>query len=201
MIVCMLLALPVCAADDPVPTDQLVDSTEEGQELPSGSPAPPAVDLVFPDEPIPVILAEDSAVADAQPYTITGSPYDGGLSTSSLNYFSGIMRKYAGTDYVAFRSDQYEYMLCYGDVGLRGTVFFGSGVTVVQYNSRYDTSVSVTTDDLNLNAGSQPVYSSLGGYPELEGVSAVVWSKVGCVAAAVFILLLVLAIILRARRR
>lgn len=74
-------------------------------------------------------------------------------------------------------------------------------MTVVQYNSRYDTSVSVTTDDLNLNAGSQPVYSSLGGYPELEGVSAVVWAKVGCVAAAVLILLFVLAVILRARRR
>lgn len=201
MIVCMLLAVPVCAADDPVPTDQPVDSTEEGQELPSGSPAPPAVDLVFPDEPIPVILAEDSAVADAQPYAITGKPYDGGLSTSSLNYFSGVMRKYAGTDYVAFRADQYEYILCYGNIGLRGTVFFGDAVTVVQYNSRYDTYVAVGTDDLNLDAGSEPVYSSLGGYPELEGVSIVVWAKVGCVAAAVLMLLLVLAVILRTRRR
>lgn len=201
MIVCMLLALPVCAADEPVFTEQPADSTEEGQELPSGSSAPPAVDLVLPDEPIPVIVAEDLAALDAQPYAITGKPYDGGLSTSSLNYFSGVMRKYAGIDYVAFRSDQYEYILCYGDIGLRGTVFFGDAVTVVQYNSRYDTYVAVGTDDLNLDAGSEPVYSSLGGYPELEGVSTVVWAKVGCVAAAVLMLLLVLAVILRTRRR
>ena len=182
----------------PLPSDQ--GQIDEGQELPVGSPAPSdgAIDLVLPDTPIPVVLAEDVPL-DSQPYAITGSPYDGGLSTSSLNYFSGVMRKYAGTDYVAFRSDQYEYTLCYGDISLSGTSFSAASCTVVRYSTRYNTAVSSFSDSLSLNAASQPVYSSLGAYPDLEGVSSLVWQKVTCIALSVIILFSVLFTVLRRR--
>ena len=182
----------------PLPSDQ--GQTDEGQELPVGSPAPSggAIDLVLPDTPIPVVLAEDVPL-DSQPFSITGSPYDGGLSISSLNYFSGVMRKYAGTDYVAFRSDQYEYTLCYGDISLSGTSFSSASCTVVTYSTRYNTTVSSFLDSLSLNASSQPVYSSLGSYPELEGVNSLVWQKVSCIAFAVIVLFFVLFTVLRRR--
>lgn len=207
LVACLcLFVLPVCASE-PVQSDLLEISTDEttgeGQELPEGSPAPPvSVKVQLPtDEPLPVVIQEDLPVSDSQPFFVTGSPYDGGLSTTTQNYFSGIMRKYAGTDYIAFRSDQYEYTLCYGDISLSGTVFSSSSCTVVRYTTRYDTTVSTSTESLSLNAGSQPVYSSLGSYPELEGVSQVVWTKVSCVALAVLALFLILAAFFRPRGR
>lgn len=201
-----VLCLPVCAAE-PDQSDQVAgtageETTGEGQELPEGSPAPPvSVEVQLPDEPLPVVIQEDLPVSDAQPYAVTGSPYDGGLSTTTQSYFGGIIRKYAGVDYVAFRSDQYEYTLCYGDISLSGSSFSSSSCTVVRYSTRYDTTVSTSVETLNLYVGSQPVYSSLGSYPELEGVSQVVWSKVSCVAFAVLVLFCVLSVFFRPRGR
>lgn len=187
-----LFAFPSFAASPASPPAGVI-----GVQLPDGSDA-----AATPGEaPIPVYVVEREENSSSLPFSVTGSPYDGGLSSSTLSFFSGIMRKYSGVDYVAFRSDQYEYILCYGDISLSGSVFSSSSVTVVRYSTRYDTTVSESTESFNLNAGSQPVYSSLGSYPELEGVSDVVWQKVGSVALAFFALLFILFCFFRPRSR
>lgn len=71
--------------------------------------------------------------------------YDGNISTTYITIFRDIVSKLPLTsDYVFFRSGQYEYLLVAGDLDYNGSMFTGSDLTQYilvtngNYNSNYE---------------------------------------------------------------
>ena len=121
------------------------------------------------------VVALLSGGLSATALATTYSPYNGSISTSILEYFSGILVKIPpSSHYVVFRGTQYDYYLVYGDITLSGVVFTGNGVVdVVKINTNtgYNTTYSLqsfTDDSFRLNASDFICYSDLGHFPALE---------------------------------
>ena len=99
--------------------------------------------------------------------------YDGTISTTYITIFRDIAAKLPLTsDYVFFRSGQYEYILVAGDLEYSGSMFTGSDLTqyIVKTNSNYNNSYEFGTATLNsfsLAPGGALVYSNLGSFPDL----------------------------------
>lgn len=103
----------------------------------------------------------------------------GTISDTYLDYFTGIVEKLPyGTNYVIWKSGEYEYTLAYGDqLELDGTRFTGTDCSVVQIyrqSENYSSNwlVRNLTDDVEVSAGNLFIYSDLGMYPGVgRGVS------------------------------
>ena len=101
------------------------------------------------------------------------SVYDGNISTTYITIFRDVAAKFPiGTDYVFFRSGQYEYLLVAGDLTWTGSMFTGSDLTqyILKTNSNYNSTYefgTVVLDDFSLAIGSALVYSNLGDFPDL----------------------------------
>lgn len=101
------------------------------------------------------------------------SIYEGNISTTYITIFRDIAAKLPmGTDYVFFRSGQYEYLLVAGDLTWSGSMFTGSNVTqyILTNNSNYNSTYefgTVSLDSFSLATGSALVYSNLGDFPDL----------------------------------
>lgn len=99
--------------------------------------------------------------------------YDGTISTTYITIFRDIASKFpVDTDYVFFRSGQYEYILVAGDLIWDGSMFTGENVTqyILTTNSSYNSSYEYGTaslDTFSLATGSSLVYSNLGNFPDL----------------------------------
>lgn len=115
-----------------------------------------------------VMLAVPATASAAEYY-----PYDGSISSSYTTIFQGIAGKIDLTsDYVFFRSGQYEYILVEGELTYT-TRFSGTDCTAYRittntgtYNSGYVFSQE-TLDTFEFYPGSALVYSNLGPYPDL----------------------------------
>lgn len=99
--------------------------------------------------------------------------YEGNISTTYITIFRDVASKLPiGTDYVFFRSGQYEYLLVAGNLTWSGSMFTGSDVTQYiltfdgNYNSTYEFG-TVALDTFSLAPGSTLVYSNLGDFPDL----------------------------------
>lgn len=115
-----------------------------------------------------VMLAVPATASAAEYY-----PYDGSISSSYTTIFQGIVGKIDLTsDYVFFRSGQYEYMLVEGDLTYDSS-FSGTACTAYRistntgtYNNGYVFSQE-TLESFDLYPGSALVYSNLGPFPDL----------------------------------
>jgi len=122
------------------------------------------------------------AVILAQPITASAagySCYEGTVSSTFLTIFQGVVSKISPmSDYVFFRSDQYEYMLVVGDITLESGTFETGSCTVYRiltnssYNSSYSYSIREEAD-FSLTVQDALVYSNLGHYPDLRDQSAI----------------------------
>ena len=99
--------------------------------------------------------------------------YEGNISTTYITIFRDIASKLPLTsDYVFFRSGQYDYTLVAGDLTYNGSVFSGEDltqyllVTNSSYNSNYEYGV-ISLDSFSLAPGGALVYSNLGSFPDL----------------------------------
>ncbi len=99
---------------------------------------------------------------------------NGSISSTYITYFKDIVSGQSiNSDYVAFRSSQYEYILAVGNIDYDGT-FNGNGAikiyTFDTESSNYNQNLRYTiTSDSNfsLSRGETVVYSNLGDYPQL----------------------------------
>lgn len=130
--------------------------------------------VVLSDEPLAVYLVDEPEVmASAETYSVSGGVYPGTISSTYLDYFSGIVDKLGFNDhYVAFRSGQYEYYLVWGeDLEYDLNQFRGSAL---QYCRIYRNSGSdgnyyteFGSDTFYVSPGSGFVYSDLGNFSAL----------------------------------
>lgn len=118
-----------------------------------------------------------SMATQAMAYTV----YDGTPSSTYLAYMQDVLTKFSATsDYVCFRSSQYDYMLVVGDLNKTDNQIYATGavdVCVISTNNGYNASYSInfrTEDNFVLDCGDEIVYSNLGMYPTLEERSDIV---------------------------
>lgn len=150
----------------------------DGEELFFPSPA-------LPEGPLPVYLVDAPEEEEGMvPFSISGSPYPGTISTSYLDYFEGIADKLSFTEhYVAFRASQYEYLMAWGE-GLQydGYQFKGSALSYCRiYTGSGSSNMKVTfgSDTVYLTPGTGLVYSDLDHFASLtEGGTHLEFSAV-----------------------
>lgn len=108
---------------------------------------------------------------------VSGGGYPGLISSQYLDLFAGIVRKYWGKDYLVYRSDSTHYVLLYdGDLVLSGQTVMGSARVCTYFSGLSGTSASFSFDGVqtvNLDLSGLVVYSSLGDYPVIGGVTRV----------------------------
>lgn len=105
---------------------------------------------------------------------ISGSAYNGTISTTYLEYFNGIIdRLPIGTNYLIYRPDRYNYTLVYGDALAESAGRFSASEAEYVNIYSYDTySVTRGSDSVNVSVGDAMVYSNIQGYPNsLKGVT------------------------------
>lgn len=106
---------------------------------------------------------------------VSGSGYPGAISSQYVDMFAGIVRKRWGHDYLLFRQDQWRYTLLYdGDLSLSDTSLMGTAKTATYYTGSGGQTASFSFGDeqtVNLNLSGLVVYSNLGDYPVLGGVT------------------------------
>lgn len=95
------------------------------------------------------------------------------ISSSFLSLFDRLSLSVGIKDYVLYRSGQYEYTLVYGDLVWDGVSFSGSDVSFcsVQTYNGYSGDYLWSSGDLSsfsLLVSGRLVYSSLGGFPQLD---------------------------------
>lgn len=130
--------------------------------------------VVFPEEPMAVYLVEQpEEEVSAETYSVSGGVYPGTISTTYLDYFSGIVDKLGYNEhYVAFRSSQYEYYLVWGE-GLEYDLFQFKGSALdycrIYRNIGSDGNyyVEFGNDTFYVSPGSGFVYSDLGNFASL----------------------------------
>lgn len=117
-----------------------------------------------------------SMASQATAYTV----YDGSLGSNYITYFRDIISKYpVSSDYVAFRSGQYDYMLVIGDLTKTDSRIASDGevaICTVSTNTGYNANTAINfrnESSFDLDVGDDIVYSNLGLYPALEGRSDV----------------------------
>lgn len=99
--------------------------------------------------------------------------YEGNISTTYVTFFRDMAAKLPmGTDYVFFRSGQYEYCMVAGDLTWNGSMFSGEDLTqyIIVTNSGYNNTYQFGTaslDTFSLAPGGALVYSNLGSFPDL----------------------------------
>lgn len=131
-------------------------------------------DLAVPDD---VLTASDSDAGIAL-LSFYSQPYDGSISTTYTTYFRGVVEKLPpASNYVLFRSDQYNYRFIYSDSMTyeNGRFAADSAQYVNYYVGNYNSRSQVTSGvegAFSLSPNGYPVYSDLSElYPVLsEGV-------------------------------
>lgn len=129
----------------------------------------------WPDEPIDDSLAgADEEAVSAVPMPLAAISPTYSVGTTNINLFSGVVHKLPyGVHYVYWRESQYVYTIAYGRaLELSGSVFKGSDITLVSYNtytggSSQSTWTRSMQGSFTLSVGNYLVWSDLGDYPQL----------------------------------
>lgn len=133
----------------------------------------------FPDASLDEEGVDEYTVSGNIPFDIDFfSSYDtyyGSIGSTYLEYMRGFLPKLRfDQHYVASRVSQYDYIFAYGrGLDFDGSVFTGTNITVVTWNTRNNGSYMVSVEDtFTLNPRSFLVYSDLSViYPTLADLS------------------------------
>lgn len=161
----------------------LEQSASYSAYLEEGEPEPENPIIAYDNGNAVAVSDLDAIAAQAA----NSSVYPGTWSGSILDYFSGVMRQNPGKHYVAFRSSQYSYFLCYGDdLTFSDGVVSGSG-DYVQYNYNNNNYVVTRGNDyVDINISSGVVYTDLNSsYAALDGASEITLQTVLLVSVLV----------------
>lgn len=155
------------------------------------------------------MVALISALLCAPVRAATHSIYDSGnLSTTYVTYFEDIVSGIGfNENYVAFRSDQYTYILIVGELEYNNGSITLVGDTAKEYkyyaeitsgyNSQYRYSVD-TLNDFSLDTGNYIIYSDVGDYPQLIERGAKIES-ITAIILCIFIVMYIVRNIFRHR--
>lgn len=119
---------------------------------------------------------------ESEPLAGADAVYDGSISASVLNFFSGYYRThYKGDSYLVLREGQYIYRMYVGSIVADGKTCIVSNCDVVTYHSNsssydytpYYTVASGVSDTIDIRSGNQLsvyVYSDVvgSGVPDIE---------------------------------
>lgn len=119
---------------------------------------------------------------ESEPLTGAKAVYDGSISSSVLNFFSGYYRThYNGDSYLVLREGQYIYRMYVGSIVSNGKTCIVNNCDVVTYHSNgssydytpYYTVASGVSDTIDISSGNQLsayVYSNIvgSGVPDIE---------------------------------
>lgn len=145
----------------------------------------------------------------AQAQASTHAIYDSGtLSTTYVTYFRDIVSGIGfNENYVAFRSDQYTYILVVGVleynngiitlVGESAKEYKYYAETTSGYNSQYRYSVG-TLNDFSVDTSNYIIYSDVGDYPQLIERGAKIES-ITAIILCIFIVMYIVRNIFRSR--
>lgn len=160
--------------------------------IPNNSPAPLDIDNIPYNTPYSKITSETLVGAD--------SVYDGSISSTVLNWFSGYYRTHYrdNESYLILRDGQYSYKMYVGSILQSGKTCVLTNCDKISYNNRsssYDytpyytveSGVSAVIDITSGNELSTCVYSDVvgAGLPDIESynnqLSICIWSGVSAV--------------------
>ena len=162
----------IAETDDGTSEDRTVEKSEKIQSEESQDVSETSAPLLL-SEPLPVYLVDEPLEDyEVETYAV-GSTYPGTISSSYLDYFSGIADKLSPSEhYVAYRSGQYEYTMAWGkELQYDGSRFRGDALSICRIyrysGSNYDYMVEWFSDSVNVSPGGNFVYSDLGNYAAL----------------------------------
>lgn len=144
------------------------------QSITENSPAVYSWSLATDSDADIMFLATDSD-AGIMPLSSYNDVYDGSISSSVVTYMKGIVSRFSpSVHYVLFRESQHIYRLVYGgDLQVNNSVFTGSDLKYIRYDTRNYIVSEGYEGDFSLNVSSYTVYTDLESmYPVLyEGVT------------------------------
>lgn len=100
----------------------------------------------------------------------------GNLSNTYVTYFADVLNSLKpDVDYVIYRSGQYDYSMCVGNLEFNNNTFTSADTVTIynistnnsSYNNYYQYSVS-DRNNYSLNCSNTLVYSNLGNYPNVQ---------------------------------
>lgn len=200
VLLCSVMPFTAFAEELPAdPAEHIVESEENTDVLDdeeSSQTVEYNVIIDWPTDPIYTIEMSEEDYNNSQnavPF-VTGSAYQGTFNSTALNYFTGVMLNNVGSDYVAFRSSQYDYYLFWGDeISYNGSRFTGSGLSYISYNSQSGT-FNRGTDSLSIAHNNTVVYSNVNdAFANLVEVKTIEETRSqGIITASIFLLLCIL---------
>lgn len=119
--------------------------------------------------------AEGDDIDNIEPYA-NYDTYYGAIGSTYLEYMRGFLPKLGFRDhYVCARVSQYTYIFAYGALEFTGSLFRGSDITVITFNTNNNGSYSAgVQSSFNLDPDVYMVYSDLSDiYPSLADTSGV----------------------------
>lgn len=174
LLVSLVLCVPVFA--DYSSMSDLLEDVNEFIPPAISTPEPsdqPVADDQISDLPVSVMALDEAAALAAA----TGV-YPGSISSTVLDYFSGVMLQNPGVPYVVYRADRYLYYLYFGEgISYSNGVFSGSGKYVC-YDSESSYTISRGEGSVNVNGSSGFVYTNLAeDYAALSAEQEALGSK------------------------
>lgn len=109
---------------------------------------------------------------DTEDYGIAPlAAYDGGISTTYIEYFRGLVGKLPiDYHYLFFRDGQYSYVLYYSkDIEIAGDMVNGSSIPYYRLYTYNGYELSQGVSNVNENITSGMYYSDFAGLPDLRG--------------------------------
>ena len=158
---------------------------------------------------IACMVALISALLCAPVRASTHTIYDSGtLSSTYVTYFKDIVSGIGfNENYVAFRADQYTYILVVGDLDYNNGTITLIGDTATEYKyyaestSGYNTQYRYSADSLNdfsVDTANYIIYSDVGDYPQLVERGAKIES-ITAIILCIFIVFYIVRNIFRSR--
>lgn len=155
-----------------VPTDSAPETVEEPTETVTETVSEPTT-YYSPDGDV-IALTELPAASERTVNvgsSISGTPYSSVVNSTYEDVAAQIVPKMGfADDYLFVCTDSAEYVLCWGDITLAGTVFSADSVSYARFyssSSYRGYQVEFGTASLNVDAGPYIVNSNLGSYPQL----------------------------------
>lgn len=155
-----------------VPIDPAPETVEEPTETVTEPVLEPTT-YYSPDGDVIALteLPEGSARTVNVGSSISGTPYSSVVNSTYEDVAAQIVPKMGfADDYLFVCTDSAEYVLCWGDITLSGTVFTADSVSYARFYSASayrGYQVEFGSASLNVDARSYIVNSNLGSYPQL----------------------------------